>query len=194
MEKRKKVIVLDYDPQWAIIFENLQYVFQSHLGSLIEDIQHVGSTAVPGLAAKPIIDIDLIVENKEKMQAVINKVCELGYNYVGDLGISGREVFKPISDKSPDNRTGKVWNKHHLYACIKGCTSLENHLKFRDYLRNHPEKRKTYSALKKQLAQEHPHDIDAYIEKKTPFITTILEKTGFSRTELKNITLQNKAK
>jgi len=189
----KHVIVQDYDPKWTKVFEDLKTVFKKHLGNSVLDIQHVGSTAVPGLAAKPVIDLDFIVENENKLQEVIHKMKQLDYEYVGDYGIKGREVFKRNSEQSPNDGSGRVWMKHHAYACIQGAVSLQNHLKFRDFLRSHPELAAEYGALKKQLAKEHPFDIDAYVEKKTPFITSILKQVGFEKKDLEDIAEQNKA-
>lgn len=194
LRKTKYVIVVDYDSQWAFVFAELKSIYQNHLGDSVLDIQHVGSTSVPGLAAKPVIDLDLIVENEMKMKEVIQKMETLGYQHGGDWGIKGREVFLPNSEQSPDNGSGRKWMRHNTYACIQGIDSLENHLKFRDYLRANPEEAKEYGALKKQFAKEHHTDIDAYVEKKTPFITNILKKAGFDMDVLEDITEQNRAK
>ena len=148
------------------------------------DIQHVGSTSVPGLAAKPVLDIDIIIDSQEKLLPVIEKLAELSYSHIGDLGIEGREVFK--------NTTGGVDFPHNLYVCVQGAASLENHLRFRDYLRLNPEAAMEYGLLKKELAAKFPHDIDAYIDGKTDFITNVLAEVGMDKASIEKIDLANR--
>lgn len=190
---RKKIIIEEYSEVWPILFNNLHNVFKKTLGSLIVDIQHVGSTSVPGLAAKPTIDIDLVIKNKELLNFVIERLEDLGYEYLGDLGIKDREAFRRKSDKTPIDGSGKIWPNHNLYCCTQNSLSFKNHISFRDFLRKNPEKLKQYSELKKSLAFEHPFESDYYTEQKTPFITEILKETGFSPEELVEITAQNKS-
>lgn len=180
-----KIIVTDHSPQWAAAFEQLKKIYQQHLGHLVRDIQHVGSTSVPGLPAKPILDIDIIIDEEDKLPEIIRILAGMGYEYVGDLGIKDRYAFKSPSDPEMP---------HHLYVCITGSDSLQNHLLFRDYLRAHPETAAQYGELKKRLSAQFADDIDSYVEQKTAFITAVLEKTGFAQDVLKEITLQNKKK
>ena len=191
---KKKVVVVAYDPSWPQLFEQLKAVYEQSLGDLLTDIQHVGSTSVPGLAAKPIIDIDLVVENEVKKQVAIIRLRSLGYTHVGDLGITGREVFKKTHGKMPFNNTSNLWPAHNLYMCIEGAPPLLNHLYFRDYLRAHPEMAKKYGTLKTDLAMAYRENIDGYIEHKTTFIIDVLQKAGFPQAELDAIIKQNKAK
>jgi len=184
-----QIIVLDYSPQWAVQFEMLKNIYTTALHNLNIDIQHVGSTSVPGLAAKPIIDIDIIIENDSILKTVISRLKSLGYQHRGDLGIPQREAFKHNSGV----HNNEILPTHNLYVCIKGCDSLNNHLTFRDYLKQHPNKIAEYSALKKKLAATYPNDIDAYVENKTPFITGILQQAGFDSNVLNAIIDQNKA-
>lgn len=190
----KKIVVADYSPEWPLFFDSLKRIYQSVLDGLVLDIQHVGSTSVPGLAAKPTIDIDLIINDRSVLPAVIEKLEGLGYQHQGDLGITDRESFRRPSDEIPIDGSGRVWQKHNLYCCTKDSVSLRNHLQFRDYLREHPEKAFEYGELKKELAAQDPSDIDRYVMLKTPFITGILELTGFESGELDSITEQNKIK
>lgn len=193
-KSNKKVIVVPYDPSWATTFKALQTIYQNHLGDSIVAIEHVGSTSVVGLAAKPIVDMDIIVEDKIKLKEVLQKMPALGYYHDGDYGIVGREVLKQTDYTVPFTATKKNWGKHNLYVCIQGVASLENHLRFRNYLRQHPAKVKEYAALKLELAQRFPYNIDQYIEHKTPFITNILAQTGFNTQTLNDITEQNRVK
>lgn len=190
----KKVVVEHYNPQWAVIFQEFKAIYQNLLGDLALAIEHVGSTSVIGLAAKPIIDMDIVVRNEDDLQAVLQKMTVLGYRHVGDYGIKNREVLKGISDKVPLDGSDRIWQRHHLYVCVQGATSLENHLKFRNYLRQHPKKIQEYGKLKQQLAQQFTYNIDEYIAHKTPFITAILEEVGFDAMLLESIREQNAVK
>ena len=190
---KKEVIVVPYDPSWPQTFKELEKVYEQGMGPLLLDIQHVGSTSVPGLTAKPKIDIDLIVEDQEKKRLVIQGLQAMGYVHVGDLGIPGREAFKRADEHTPRTEENRLWPAHNLYVCIKGLPALLNHLYFRDYLREHQEEAKTYGELKRKLAQAYPEDIDKYIEGKTPFIIEVLRKAGFPAAELDAIIERNKA-
>ena len=190
----KKIVVENYNAQWAITFQAFKAIYQNLLGDLALSIEHVGSTSVVGLAAKPIIDMDIVVRNEADLQAVLQKMSLLGYRHLGDFGIKNREVLKGISDKVPIDGSNKIWQKHHLYVCIEGVSSLDNHLKFRNYLRQHPQKAQEYGELKQRLAQQFTYDIDEYIAHKTPFITAVLEATGFDATVLKSIRAENAVK
>lgn len=180
----KKVVVTDYQPEWAEQFKAFKAVFQKHLKDIVLSIEHVGSTAVPGLAAKPILDMDIIVADVQQLAEVIRRLEKLGYRHVGDQGVPGREVVKPVSDLVPIDGSGRQWPRHHLYICKEGVPSLQNHLNLRNYLRSHPQKAAAYGALKKQLAAQFPHDIDAYIDGKTTFILEILAETGITSEDL----------
>lgn len=170
--KTKNVIVLLYDPQWAIEFQMLRTFILSHCGALIVEIHHVGSTSVPGLSAKPILDVDIEINSLCDFKAVKDKLAELGYRHEGDLGIPGREAFK--YDHSE-------FMTHHLYVCARDAHELKRHLAFRDHLRTHPKESDQYGDIKCQAALKHPQDIDGYMEEKGVLITKIyaqLEKEG----------------
>ena len=132
----KKVVIEDYSPTWASAFQELKSVYQRHLGDLITDIQHVGSTSVVGLPAKPVIDIDLIVMSNDTLDSITEKLELLGYDRLGDLGISDRKAFKARSRQVPYEGSSRDWPKHHLYVCIADSYSFRNHIAFRDFLRN----------------------------------------------------------
>jgi GrpB-like predicted nucleotidyltransferase (UPF0157 family) len=194
MKDSNKIIIVEYSTDWPLIFEDLKRVYERFLAGLVIDIQHIGSTSVPGLAAKPIIDIDLIIENRNILKYMIVKLEKLGYEYQGDLGIKNREAFKRVLDKTPLDGSDRIWQKHNLYCCTKNSISLRNHLQFRDYLRKDPEKARQYGVLKKKLALQYPLDINIYAELKTSFIVEVLKGTGIESKELESITKQNKAK
>ncbi|HEU4718082.1 MAG TPA: GrpB family protein [Bacteroidia bacterium] len=188
-----KIVIEEYSPQWAEIFLQLKTVFEIKAGKFLSGIHHVGSTSVPGLPAKPIIDIDLVIDEKEHFGPVKSILDDLGYDHAGDLGIDEREVFKRRDEFVPWGETQREWPLHNLYVCRNSITALKNHLAFRDYLRENPVKRDEYGALKKQIAAAHPHDIDAYVREKTDFVIKALRAKGFSEEELSGIIAQNKA-
>ncbi len=176
----KRVVVLDYDPSWPEVFEKLRLRVSGALSDIATVIEHVGSTSVPGLAAKPVIDMDVVVDPQE-VPVGIAKLSELGYKHRGDLGISGREAFRPPVG-SP---------KHHLYLCPSDSPALANHLAIRDYLRTNPSAVKTYGQLKIRLAQEFPQDIDGYVEAKTDFLIRVLRRVGLPEDALAEIEQMN---
>lgn len=185
---KKEITVVDYQPEWAEQFRAFCSVFQKYLEGKELAIEHVGSTSVEGLAAKPILDIDIIVEDDDRKLSIVIGILEtLGYRHVGDQGVPGREALKPNTKYAPIDGSDRVWPKHHLYVCREGAVPLQNHLTLRDYLRTHPEKRKAYGMLKKQLAEKFPNDMDAYIDGKTEFIVEILQDNGFTHSTLEAI-------
>lgn len=192
MKIMKKIEVVDYNPNWQQEFEAIKVVLLKQLADETVEIEHIGSTAVPGLKAKPVLDIDITIEDKNQLQTVISKLATLGYKHRGDLGITGREAFKRTSDDIPQDGSGRIWQKHHLYVCIKGNTALSNHLKLRDYLRQHPAKAVEYGELKSQLAQQFTYNMDAYIDGKTDFIVAILNEMNVSKEAQALIIKQNR--
>ena len=165
----KEIIIEDHSLEWAIAFQKLKSIYQEYLEDLIMDIQHVGSTSVPGLTAKPVIDIDLIIEDHSALKPITDILAKLGYEYMGDLGIKDREAFKRTSSRTPDDGSMRDWPTHNLYVCINGSIALRNHLALRDFLRANPQKAKEYGELKKRLIAENPFDIDLYILKTLDF-------------------------
>ncbi len=166
----KHVVVLPYDEKWAQSFEEIKAELQAALGTLALRIEHVGSTSVKGLSAKPIIDIDVVIKDRSQLDAVISALRSLGYRHEGDMGIPGREAFK---------YDGKEHlQKHHLYVCAEDSEELRRHISFRDYLRSHPQAVEEYSRIKTEGAALFPYDIDSYIEHKSPFINGIYREMG----------------
>ena len=157
-----KVVVLSFDKAWENDFEQIKTEIQSAIGDLIIGIEHVGSTSVKGMSAKPCIDIDVIISDYSMFDAVAAKLADIGYIHEGDLGIKDREAFK-YTDKSH-------LQKHHLYVCPEYSKELHRHITFRDYLRSNPDAVKKYSKIKETAAKLFPNDIDKYIEYKSPCI------------------------
>jgi GrpB-like predicted nucleotidyltransferase (UPF0157 family) len=137
-------------------------------------LEHVGSTSVPGLRAKPVIDACIVVASPRDIPHVVRALSSLGYVHRGELGVPGREAFRQPASLP----------KHHLYASYRGSLSLKNHLGLRDYLRAHPQVAREYGDLKATLASRFPDDIDAYIAGKTNFILGILRQVGVTPEEL----------
>ena len=166
----KRVTVLPYNENRTKAFEDISAELSAALGELAISIEHVGSTSVHGLSAKPVIDIDVVINDRSQLDGVIAALGNIGYRHEGDLGIPGREAFKY------DGKEHLM--KHHLYVCAKDCAELKRHLAFRDYLRAHPEAVEEYSRVKEEGAALYPFDIDKYIEHKSPFIEGIYCKLG----------------
>lgn len=161
----KRVCVLPYDARWEQDFADIEGELREALGNLALRIEHVGSTAVKGLSAKPIIDIDVVIDDRSGLEAVIAALGRIGYQHEGDLGIEGREAF---------TYEGKAHlRKHHLYVCAHDSEELKRHLAFRDYLRAHPDAARAYGRIKEEGASLYPDDIEAYIAHKAPFIDAI---------------------
>ena len=166
----KHVIVTPYDEKWKSDFEKIKTEIVEAIGDLILGIEHVGSTSVEGMAAKPCIDIDVVIPDYSVFPAVVDRLGDIGYIHEGNLGIQDREAFK-YADK-PHLQT------HHLYVCPQTSAELHRHITFRDFLRSHPDAVYQYSAVKQQAAQLFPNDIDAYIAYKSECIKEIYQKCG----------------
>jgi GrpB-like predicted nucleotidyltransferase (UPF0157 family) len=168
---RRAIVVVDYDPSWPLMFASLRAPVWEAVRDVALTVEHVGSTAVPGLAAKPIIDIDVIVPTRAEIPAVIDRLATVGYVHQGNLGIEDREAFRSPAGLSA----------HHLYVCVRGSAALTNHLALRDYLRGHPDRAVAYGQLKKRLAAQFPTDIDKYVAGKTDFVLAALRAAGNHR-------------
>jgi GrpB-like predicted nucleotidyltransferase (UPF0157 family) len=175
------VRVVDYDPAWPDVFTSLRERIRPAVEDLALAIEHVGSTAVPGLAAKPVIDLDVVVRRSAVPEG-IRRLAGLGYEPRGDLGIPDREAFRPPPG-SP---------RHHLYLCPVDSRALANHLTIRDHLRSHPAAARAYAELKRSLAHRFPDDIDAYVEGKSAFLLEILREEGFDAEALAAIEARNR--
>ena len=166
----KQVVVLPHDPRWQEEFETIRREIQEILGELVMEVHHVGSTAVPGLSAKPIIDLDVELRNRSDFPAVRELLAVAGYRHEGDLGIRDREAF---CYKGKDHL-----QKHHLYVCPPDSRELRRHLTFRNYLRTHPEAAREYSRVKEAAARQHPDSIEGYMAYKSDCIAALYQKCG----------------
>ena len=165
-----RVRVVPYDEGWSVDFEKIKAELSDAVGELAVKIEHVGSTSVVGMSAKPCIDIDLVIKDYSVFAEVAGRLLKIGYIHEGDLGIAGREAFR-YSDK-PHLKT------HHLYVCPEDSSELSRHIKFRDFLRSNPEAVRMYSRVKEDAAELFPNDIDRYIEYKSPCIEELYKAAG----------------
>ena len=166
----KRIVIADYNRDWADQFDALKRALWPHVAHVAATIEHVGSTSIVGLEAKPIIDMDIIVADETGLAKAVVALSAIGYIHRGELGVRGRHAFL-----QPESMP-----RHHLYVCLQGSLGLRNHLAFRDYLRAHPDAVTAYGELKRQLANTYVDDMAGYIEGKTKFIVGILTKQGFS--------------
>lgn len=174
MPNQRRILVVEYDPTWPLTFAALRAPIFEVLRNIASAVEHVGSTSVPGLAAKPIVDMDVVLPSRAEIPAAVEKLATLGYVHRGDLGISEREAFY-----SPAHLP-----THNLYACVRGSAALANHLTIRDYLRRNSNAVAAYGQLKKQLADQFPTDMESYGAGKTAFLLDVLKKEGFSNADL----------
>lgn len=168
--KTKRVTVVSYDQAWPGEFLKILGQLAPFILPPAIRIEHVGSTSVPGLWAKPIIDIDVVIRDMTVLPEIIARLAGIGYRHEGDLGIPGREAF--CYDGKPELKA------HHLYVCPESSPELRRHIAFRDYLRAHPDAVAEYGRIKREGAALFPDDIDAYIAHKSPVIEKIYRECG----------------
>ncbi len=161
------VIIADYDPQWPVRYEEERERIVAAIGNYIDDIQHIGSTAVPGLAAKPIIDILVIVPSLEQVEQSVRPLEKLEYEYMGDSGIPGRHIFI---------KRQQGMRAYHLLMSQADHYTAAQAMVFRDFLRLHPRDTQDYGELKKVLAEQYGADREGYTNGKTTFIEAMLVK------------------
>jgi GrpB-like predicted nucleotidyltransferase (UPF0157 family) len=180
-------IIETYNPEWKTEFEKLKLVFEVVLSGLDIEIEHVGSTSVPGMFAKPVLDIDLIIKNEDTLRIISSKLEEIGYQAKGEQGVSGRFAFRQTSGNTPLTARKNTWQSHHLYVCLSESLALKNHLLFRDALRNDKYLVEKYSQLKKTLVEDYRMTREVYTIRKTDFIISVLKSAGLEPGELLQI-------
>lgn len=175
------VDVLPYSAEWPRQFDRIVADLLPALAHVPKvNIEHVGSTSVPGLAAKPVLDIDVIVAESD-IRAAVSALESIGYVHLGDLGIPGREAFR-----APDDDP-----RRHVYVCVAGSLSVRNHLAVRTVLRERADLRAEYAAVKLALAAQPGMDIDTYAARKSRVLTRILEVAGLTEDERRQILAAN---
>lgn len=167
MAYMRNIRVVPYDPAWERLYAEESRRLRLALGPVLLDIEHVGSTAVPGLDAKPLVDIMLVVRDLEELDTCNPRLAELGYEAEGALFVPRSRFF---SKGPPDSRT------HHLHAYPTAHPEIEELVDFRDYLRAHPEEARGYGALKARLARDHRDDLLAYIRGKRPLLNELKQR------------------
>jgi GrpB-like predicted nucleotidyltransferase (UPF0157 family) len=165
------IVIADYSPAWPAMFEEERARILDVAGDHIDDIQHVGSTSVPGLGAKPIIDIMIGLRDLSYVEQFVQPLRQLGYGYLGEHGIPERHFFR-----KPDNGSW-ITRTHQIHMIVMGSDFWCRHLLFRDYLRLHPEDARRYYSLKKELAQQFGAT-ENYTDAKTSFIEGIIAKAA----------------
>ena len=156
----KRVFVVPYDNAWPQLFEVEAGRLRTALGENLRVIEHVGSTSVPGLMAKPIVDLAASVESLDDLD--VAAVEALGYRYV------------PVFEEELPNRRYFTRGAYHLHVYEQEHDEFMDYVRFRDYLRTHPEDAQAYGALKLRLASEHEDDREAYQEAKAPFVARLV--------------------
>lgn len=174
------ITISDHKPEWAAWFEEVRGCLLAELTeeSGIVRVEHVGSTAVPGLAAKPIIDLHVVISEDSRLGAMIRELAHLGYIYEGDRGVMGAEAFRRRGPDVPLRDPKRDWAPHHLYVSVEGSRELDRHLALRDHLREVKADSKAYAALKRDLAGREDVGLEAYTAGKSEFIEGILSKAG----------------
>lgn len=169
----KDIVVVDYDPQWPEWAERVRAFVWPAVERLALRIEHVGSTSVPGLAAKPIIDLDIVVIEDSAVRPVIDAVRPLGYQWVGDLGVEGRQAFD--TSGHPD------LPPHHLYVVVENNKAHLDHVLLCDVLRADHEARRQYAALKRANVELAQGDMDVYVAAKARFLADLLTRARADR-------------
>ena len=170
------IVVVDYDPQWPEVFVTIHDALTEALADVpVIGIEHIGSTSVPGLAAKPIIDVDVIV-HRQSVSRAIDALQAAGYEHLGDLGIADRHAHRAPPGAPRQN----------VYVTVEGCLAVRNHLGLRDVLRSDAGLRDEYAAVKLHMAGATT-DIDVYLDGKTAVVRRILQRAGLSAAELDEI-------
>ena len=165
----RKVEVVPHDPQWREAFEVESKRVTAALGDNVVTVHHIGSTSIPGIYAKPIIDLLIEVKEIASVDEQSSPMESLGYEVMGEFGIAGRRYFRK------DNQSVRT---HHVHIFEFGSEQIESHLAFRDYMIAHPEEAQKYSELKRELAREYPTSIEQYMDGKDGFIRAIDRKAA----------------
>lgn len=167
------MLIVEYDKQWLQKFKLIKAELIAALANIDYSIEHVGSTSVPNLAAKPIIDIDIIYQLDAEFEEIKSALIKAGYYHNGDQGIKGRAVFKRsgiVINQTLDNIT------HHLYVCSANSYALKQHIIFRNFLRNNDDARLAYQEIKYKLAEEAAQVKKIYAELKEESIGIFIDR------------------
>lgn len=161
----EEISIEPFNEEWRRLYQIEAFRIREVLGSEVTKIQPIGSTVIPGVYAKPIVDIMIGLQNIEQLEQVINKLIKLGYEYCGEAGVPGRLYFKVRGEYN-----------YNLALCKYQGEIWKNNILFRDYLLNHPNEAKSYSNLKKKIIASGVHNLLRYSMLKQRFIEKILKK------------------
>lgn len=165
----KDIVVVDYDPAWPDAFEEIVAVVWPAVADVALRIEHVGSTSVPGIAAKPVIDIDVVVADEPAVRPAIVALRDAGWWWRGDLGVDGRQAFGPMPAR-------RELPAHHLYVVVDGNKAHLDHVLLRDLLRRDDEARDDYGALKRANVELAAGDMDVYVAAKADLVAALLTR------------------
>jgi len=163
----RKVELILHDPTWADKYQEEADRLTAVLSPEIIAIHHIGSTAIPNIFAKPIIDILIEVKEINRIDHYNDQLATLGYAAHGEHGIPGRRYFSKNTESA---------HTHHVHIFQVGNPEIDRHIKFRDHLITHPDEAQAYSQLKTELTKIFPEDVDQYTEAKSGFIQSVSEK------------------
>lgn len=158
---RRVIEVVAHNPDWPKLFKKEADEIKAVFGQEVVVIHHIGSTAIPGISAKPIIDVLVEVQDIEKIDDFNEEMTGRGYQPKGEFGIPKRRFFI---------KGGDATRTHHIHVFQTGHPGIESHLNFRDYMIAHPEEAQAYSRLKEELARRFPEDIESYMAGKDGLI------------------------
>lgn len=169
----KEIVVAEADPAWSSWFLQVRDRVWPAVADVALHIEHVGSTSVPGLAPKPIIDVDVVVASEAEVPLVIDRLRNIGYRWRGDLGVAGREAFKPVADEGLPS--------HHLYLVVEGNRAHLDHVLLRDLLREDADARQRYAEVKRANVALADGDMDVYVAAKAALVGELLARARAER-------------
>lgn len=166
---QEPIELVEYDPEWVDEYDERRREMLDAVGEHLDAVAHVGSTAVPGLAAKPIIDVMALAESPAVLDACVEGLVDLGWEYAPEFEeeVPNRRYFR---------RTDGERHTHHLHVVDGSAGWWERHVAFRDYLREHPDVAAEYEAVKREAAEAHRWSVDEYTGAKTEFVREIEEQ------------------
>lgn len=163
-----QVFVQAYDPTWPDKFARQSLIVSEALGPAVVAIHHIGSTSIPGIHAKPIIDMLVEATSVEKLDRRNQAIIALGYEALGEFGIPGRRYYRK------DNTAG--YREYQVHAFAVGSPEIERHFAFRDFVAAHPAVARQYAELKQRLAIDYPADIEGYSAGKDAFMKEMIAR------------------
>ena len=176
---RHSAVVEPYDPEWPVLFEEERRHIMNAVGHIVAGVHHVGSTSIPGMPAKPILDIAVLLHDFKDGERCISPMEKIGYLHVGLLDeIPGDRFFGKVHTSQESCSDSEEIVTHHIHMYTLDSPLMQNHFAFRDYLIAYPEVAAEYARLRVTLADKHPDDRTSYTAGKRSFITDVLTKAA----------------